>query len=494
MVLNILTLHGFGQNAQVFMEKRVKELTRKLRGSVTLHAIDAPQKLPYDETLRGWWTYPSDLWDGSADTIQALAEEMLSRQDFEAVGFVESFDLVLAEWSKGCYDGVLGFSQGAILAVALCAELHRRGPTSDAPVPRFALLISGFGRPIPRGVEAYPPQTPLPLPSMHIWGKADNHIPGWASESLTALFEKPKVYTHSGHHFVPQKAPDIEVIQEFLAPFLSQDGAVNDFTSSSSSLKHVRTIYLSDELGVRIRYYGLTPGITPALSLAAAMPGADAISSFSAPVAGALATPRQAAVGPAQQQATSFNEQQSPQACQGGATKTYVEEELQPPGPGTYERLSTLLRHQGVTFTELGPHEACRTSEDSVRVRLAGGWQDVTLNSGAKAMLMRDGGKGEKWLLIVLPADKKLSWKKVRALRGKGTRMATEEEVARVTGCVPGAVPPIAAAFPEITECIIDSGLPSVINFNCGLRTRSMQMSREAYERVQCPLVLEITD
>ena len=34
--------------------------------------------------------------------------------------------------------------------------------------------------------------------------------------------------------------------------------------------------------------------------------------------------------------------------------------------------------------------------------------------------------KGE-WLLAVLPADCKLSWKKLRAIHGKGTRIATEE-------------------------------------------------------------------
>ena len=36
------------------------------------------------------------------------------------------------------------------------------------------------------------------------------------------------------------------------------------------------------------------------------------------------------------------------------------------------------------------------------------------------------------WLLAVLPADCKLSWKKIRAFHGKGIRMASEE--ARGTG------------------------------------------------------------
>jgi prolyl-tRNA editing enzyme YbaK/EbsC (Cys-tRNA(Pro) deacylase) len=51
--------------------------------------------------------------------------------------------------------------------------------------------------------------------------------------------------------------------------------------------------------------------------------------------------------------------------------------------------------------------------------------QDVTLHSGAKAMLLRT--PTAQWLLAVLPADAKLSWKKLRAMHGKGTRIATEE-------------------------------------------------------------------
>ena len=36
-----------------------------------------------------------------------------------------------------------------------------------------------------------------------------------------------------------------------------------------------------------------------------------------------------------------------------------------------------------------------------------------------------------QWLLAVLPADSKLSWKKLRKIYGKGTRIATEEERGR---------------------------------------------------------------
>merc|ERR1712228_345831 len=152
------------------------------------------------------------------------------------------------------------------------------------------------------------------------------------------------------------------------------------------------------------------------------------------------------------------------------------------------------IRRDGCEFLEMGPHEPCRTSEDAVRVRLAAGWKGTTLHSGAKAMLMRAAGKEEKWLLAVPPGDKKCSWKKIRACYGKGTRMANEDEVRDVAGCLSGAVPPLAAAFPIAVECVADTDLADTLNFNCGLRTRSIQLSRQAFERIQKPTVLDIAE
>mmetsp|Transcript_75281 Transcript_75281/g.156832 ORF Transcript_75281/g.156832 Transcript_75281/m.156832 type:complete len:110 (-) Transcript_75281:420-749(-) len=109
-------------------------------------------------------------------------------------------------------------------------------------------------------------------------------------------------------------------------------------------------------------------------------------------------------------------------------------------------------------------------------------------------MMLRAPGVEENWVLAVLPADRKLSWKKIRAIKGKATRMATEEEVFRVAGCLPGSVPPITKAFPVPTECVVDATIPSIINFNCGLKTRSISMSKEDYLRVEEPSVWDIVD
>eukprot|EP00931_Biecheleriopsis_adriatica_P050849 TRINITY_DN29473_c0_g1_i2.p1 TRINITY_DN29473_c0_g1~~TRINITY_DN29473_c0_g1_i2.p1 ORF type:complete len:422 (-),score=88.98 TRINITY_DN29473_c0_g1_i2:53-1318(-) len=387
------------------------------------------------------------------ETIQALADQLLQRDNFEAVGLHASLDSVLAEWYKGGYDAVLGFSQGAILAAALCAELHRRGES-----PCFAIFVSGFGKPIPLGLEVFPPPRPLPVPSLHVWGQGDDHIPAWASKVLSEYFVEPKVHEHPGGHFMPQKAHDLNVMVDFVtaAAKAKETPAAQapPAKSSSSSTQGRATTALrtssSDELASPLKYYGLRSSAGPPIQRVIERPE-------EAPTPGA-----------------------------------FLPEELEPPGTGTYTRLLEMLKTSGVDFRALGPHAPCRTSEDSVRVRCEGGWTDVTLHSGAKAMLLK-AAKGH-WLLAVLPADCKLSWKKVRASHGKATRMATEEEVLHATGCVPGAVPPIAAAFPTEVTALADETLPDVINFNCGLRTRSIQLSRKSYEAVQKPMFADIIE
>lgn len=61
------------------------------------------------------------------------------------------------------------------MAAILCTKLLS---TPGARPPRCVILISGFARPSPAELSAwYPPAQPLPLPSMHVWGAADDHIP-----------------------------------------------------------------------------------------------------------------------------------------------------------------------------------------------------------------------------------------------------------------------------------------------------------------------------
>lgn len=157
------------------------------------------------------------------------------------------------------------------------------------------------------------------------------------------------------------------------------------------------------------------------------------------------------------------------------------------------------------------------------------GWDDVTLASGAKAMLIKNGTRkntnnnssedddDRPFVLAVMAANERLDWKKMKKMlgpksRSKGARMATVEEMGIITGCKPGAVPPFGSVFvlPSVVRkdsndddggsvsgngsravhTFVDRSLQrqgGVINFNCGLKTRSIQMAFGDYLDLEKP-------
>ena len=72
-------------------------------------------------------------------------------------------------------------------------------------------------------------------------------------------------------------------------------------------------------------------------------------------------------------------------------------------------------------------------------------------------------------------------------MKGVGlVRFAAEDEVLAITGCVPGAVPPFGSLWGLRTY--VDGSLRrqgETINFNAGLRTRSVSMSFADYLEVE---------
>src|SRR5438034_7853260 len=101
--------------------------------------------------------------------------------------------------------------------------------------------------------------------------------------------------------------------------------------------------------------------------------------------------------------------------------------------PSVFDRINDWLQQAGVTFTVLR-HEPVFTSEQAAAVR------NTPLSSGAKALVVK---AGDRFLLLVLPADRKLDSRKARAsLAVRELRFANREEVERQTGLQPGSIPP----------------------------------------------------
>jgi Ala-tRNA(Pro) deacylase len=143
-----------------------------------------------------------------------------------------------------------------------------------------------------------------------------------------------------------------------------------------------------------------------------------------------------------------------------------------------FDQLSEKLSAAGAPFETLH-HAPVFTSEQAAAVR------GTTLDSGAKALVCK---VDETFVLIVLPADRKLASKRVRQSAGaKSLRFATREEVAERTGLAPGSIPPFGSLFGLPTWC--DAGLTEQtrINFNAGDHTISINMTLADFIRVEQP-------
>jgi prolyl-tRNA editing enzyme YbaK/EbsC (Cys-tRNA(Pro) deacylase) len=147
------------------------------------------------------------------------------------------------------------------------------------------------------------------------------------------------------------------------------------------------------------------------------------------------------------------------------------------------DKIRTWLSAEGVSFREVH-HEPTHTSEDSARAR------GEDLRVGGKALLLK---VDDVYRLFVLSADRKLDSAAVkRHFVARKTRFATPEELADLTGLVPGSVPPFGQPvlpFPLYVD-------PSVfanerIAFNAGSLTDSIVMPAGDYRRVAAPDIFE---
>ena len=152
--------------------------------------------------------------------------------------------------------------------------------------------------------------------------------------------------------------------------------------------------------------------------------------------------------------------------------------------PTVFERLHAWLQQTGVPFSVLR-HEPVFTSEQAAAVR------GTPLASGAKALVVK---AGERFLLLVLPADRKLDSRKARTHLGvRELRFATREEVGQLTGLQPGSIPPFGSLFQLPTYCDPALAANESINFNAGDHSISVQMKHADYVKVEQPTIAEIT-
>ena len=143
-----------------------------------------------------------------------------------------------------------------------------------------------------------------------------------------------------------------------------------------------------------------------------------------------------------------------------------------------FQRVSGLLDAKSISY-EVLRHAPVFTSEAAAAIR------GTPLASGAKALICK---ADEKFLMVVLPADRKLASKLVRKAAGaKSLRFASREEVEQLTGLAPGSIPPFGSLFSLPTWCDERLAEQPRINFNAGDHSISISMAYSDYLTAEQP-------
>lgn len=152
------------------------------------------------------------------------------------------------------------------------------------------------------------------------------------------------------------------------------------------------------------------------------------------------------------------------------------------PQKPVFERIVDDLSKKNIDFV-VSEHVAVKTSEEAAVIR------GVELSTGAKAILVF---ADTQPLMIVVAGDKKIDMKQFKQLYGfKDVRMATPEEVEKVTTVQIGAVPPFGHIFD--IPLYLDTQLRKneTIYFNPGLHAKTIAMKEKDYEKAANPITGE---
>ncbi|PIA51958.1 hypothetical protein AQUCO_01000079v1 [Aquilegia coerulea] len=197
-----LCLHGFRTSAKI-MKTQIGKWPESVLDKLDLVFVDAPFPALGKSDVEGIFDPPYYEWFQSN-------KEWTEHTNFEeCLACIEDYMLKL-----GPFDGLVGFSQGAILSAALPGLQEKGVALTKVPKIKCLIIIGGAKFRCPAIVEnAY--ASKIDLPSLHFLGETDFLKP--MGIKLLESFVDPVVIHHPKGHTVPrldEKA--LEIMNNFL--------------------------------------------------------------------------------------------------------------------------------------------------------------------------------------------------------------------------------------------------------------------------------------
>ncbi|MGC4094317.1 MAG: alpha/beta fold hydrolase [Polyangiaceae bacterium] len=200
----ILVLHGYTMNGSIGAS--AERLLQPLGARLRVVAPDAPLECSEEAVSRFYQGTGLQRAQGPYRTWWRANEDN-SRYE----GWPETLASLRAQMREHAPVGVLGFSQGAMVA-ALIAALSARG---ELPALRFAILVAGR---LPRARELEPLFIePIELPSLHVWGERDAFSVSSAPELMERFAERTRrSFSWPAGHTLPTRGVAAQAIVDFV--------------------------------------------------------------------------------------------------------------------------------------------------------------------------------------------------------------------------------------------------------------------------------------
>ena len=152
-----------------------------------------------------------------------------------------------------------------------------------------------------------------------------------------------------------------------------------------------------------------------------------------------------------------------------------------------FQKLKKLFDDNQIKYKLLIHGGDAKTSEEVAKLR------GTPLETGAKSMIIKiDDG----FIDVVIPADKKFASRPAKKfLKTDCLRFGTKEELFSLTHCIQGSVPPFGSLFglkTYVDSNLIDNKNYDFISFNAGLRTKSFQIKKDDYLKLEKPILCNI--